>query len=132
MWANAGRSVDQNTATIGVHPRYGRWFSGSLQKENQRHPLLHCKRINRSHSARVGAHYTFVAVPDGMLVCSPFTFAVLADCGHSATNREISDSGARRCPFASFDIVTYRRCEASESSCSARKTDASYIKVSTS
>ena len=67
-WANAGRSVDQGTDTIGVHLRYGRWFNGPLQKENQRHPSLNCKRINRFECAPVGAHYRAAVVRDGMLV----------------------------------------------------------------
>ena len=67
-WANAEGYVDQATATIGVLPRSGRWVSGPLQKENQRHPLLHCKRINRFECAPVGAHYRAAVVRDGMLV----------------------------------------------------------------
>ena len=32
VWANAERSVDQATATIGVLPQYGRWVSRSPQE----------------------------------------------------------------------------------------------------
>ncbi len=41
----------------------------ALLKQNPRHPSLYLKRVNRFHSARVGAHYRALAVdaPDGML-----------------------------------------------------------------
>jgi len=41
----------------------------ALLKENPRHPSLHFKRVQRFHSARVGAHYRALAVdvPDGIL-----------------------------------------------------------------